>query len=135
MGYQCVRDALEMNMQNTKFDIWGILDMMGHQRLAGRVTEETIGGASLLRVDIPEVNGIPAWTTYVSAASLYQITPVTEELARSMAAEIGKMPITFYDLPEEWRDKIRRAPVALPAPESDGEYDDYDDDDPDDMGL
>ena len=129
-------------MQNTKFDIWGILDMMGHQRLAGRVTEETIGGASLLRVDIPEVNGIPAWTTYVSAASLYQMTPVTEELARSMAAKIGKMPITFYDLPQQWREKIQSSPAGLPAPDDeeeacggDDEYDDYDDDDPDDMGL
>lgn len=121
-------------MQNTKFDTWAILDMMGHQRLAGRVTEETIGGVSLLRCDIPESDGIPAWTTYITASSLYQMTPVTEEIAHNMAAKLCKQPISLYDLPEEWRDKIRRAPVALPAPECDGEYDDYDDD-PDDMEI
>jgi hypothetical protein len=110
-----------MMMQNTKFDTWAILDMMGHQRLAGRVTEETIGGVSLLRVDIPELNNIPAWTTYITANSLYQMTPVTEELARSMAAKIGKMPITFYDLPQQWREKIQSSPAGLPAPDDDDE--------------
>lgn len=113
-------------MQNTKFDTWAILDMMAHQRLAGRVTEETIGGVSLLRCDIPESDGIPAWTTYITASSLYQFTPVTEEIARMMAEKIGKQPISLYDLPEEWRDKIRRAPVALPAPECDDDDDDND---------
>lgn len=129
-------------MQNNKFDSWAIVDIMGHQRLAGRVTEETIGGVSLLRCDIPEVNGIPAWTTYLTAGSLYQMTPVTEELARSMAAKIGKMPITFYDLPQQWREKIQSSPAGLPAPDDDDmdigvpdDDDDYDDDDDEGFSL
>lgn len=125
-------------MQSNKFDSWAIVDIMGHQRLAGRVTEETIGGVSLLRCDIPEVNGIPAWTTYLTAGSLYQMTPVTEEIARTIAEKLCKQPISLYDLPEEWRDKIRRAPVGLPSPRdvdldigvpSDDDDDDYEDDD------
>lgn len=37
------------------FDQWAIVDVMGHQRYAGRVTEETLAGAGFIRVDVPEV--------------------------------------------------------------------------------
>ena len=36
-----------------KFDQWGIIELFGHQRTAGRLTEEMIAGSNLLRVDIP----------------------------------------------------------------------------------
>lgn len=32
---------------------WVILELMGHRRLAGHLTEEQIGGASFLRLDVP----------------------------------------------------------------------------------
>ncbi len=35
------------------FETWAILELMGHRRLAGFVTEQEIGGANLLRIDVP----------------------------------------------------------------------------------
>jgi len=30
--------------QDTPFEAWGLLELFGHQRLAGRLSEQTIGG-------------------------------------------------------------------------------------------
>ena len=35
------------------FEEWAVLELMGHRRLAGKVTEATIGGGAFLRIDIP----------------------------------------------------------------------------------
>jgi hypothetical protein len=32
---------------------WAIVEIFGHQRIAGRLTEQTIGGCSFVRVDVP----------------------------------------------------------------------------------
>ncbi|HEY0169427.1 MAG TPA: hypothetical protein VGB98_00120 [Pyrinomonadaceae bacterium] len=46
-------------MDDTKktFDCWCVLELFGHVRLAGHVTEASIGGCSFLRVDVPEREG------------------------------------------------------------------------------
>ncbi|MDD2657785.1 MAG: hypothetical protein PHD04_03970 [Candidatus Pacebacteria bacterium] len=38
---------------DNKFDEWAIIDLFGHQKIAGRVSEQQIGGASFVRVDVP----------------------------------------------------------------------------------
>lgn len=42
-----------MSETQTKFDHWCIVESFGHERIAGRVTEQTIGGCSFIRVDVP----------------------------------------------------------------------------------
>lgn len=38
---------------DTAFEGWVILELMGHRRLAGYLSERQIGGASFLRIDVP----------------------------------------------------------------------------------
>lgn len=115
-----------------KFQQWCILDIMGHQRFAGLVTEETVAGAAFLRIDIPATGKQLAFTKLFSPSSVYSITPTTEELATSMAASINNAPITIYDLPAEMRSKLLSAPVPArlrDMDDDDVESDDYDDSD------
>ena len=73
------------------FDTWAVVEVMGHQRYAGRVTEQVIGGAAFIRVDVPDVppvNGLGArqgYTKILGAGSIFAITPCTEEVARRAA--------------------------------------------------
>jgi hypothetical protein len=33
---------------------WAIIELMGHRRLAGWLSEEEVAGAAFLRIDVPE---------------------------------------------------------------------------------
>lgn len=35
------------------FEGWAILELMGHRRLGGYVSEATVAGAGFLRIDVP----------------------------------------------------------------------------------
>lgn len=82
------------------FDQWCIVELFGHQRLAGRVSEQVIAGTSFVRVDVPECEGRPAFTTFKGGSAIYGITPVSEEIARAVAANIGARPVQSYELPK-----------------------------------
>lgn len=77
-----------------KFEQWGICELMGHQRTAGRLSEENIGGASLLRVDFPD--GDTFRTTYYGASAIYALHVTDEKVARTAAAAMGRRPPYAY---------------------------------------
>ncbi|MDD5358393.1 MAG: hypothetical protein PHX80_04550 [Candidatus Nanoarchaeia archaeon] len=89
-----------------KFELWCVVDLFGHQRLAGLVTEQTIAGAGFIRVDIPETKIQPKFTRLVNPSAIYDINPVTEEVAKIMAEEIQAKPIEVWDI-EEVSKKIK----------------------------
>ncbi len=111
------------------FDVWAIVEIMGHQRYAGRVTEQVIAGAAFLRVEIPAVGDQPQFTKLFSPSSVYAITPVTEQIAVGVAETCRQAPISAWDLPESWREKLHTPPTRrLPVREdSDDDFDDSDD--------
>ncbi len=109
-----------MEGETRKFDSWAIVEIMGHQRYAGHVTEETIGGCAFVRVDVPAVGDQAAFTKLFGQSSIFCITPVSEEIGRAAAARQQARPIEIYGL--------------LAAPKTDSDFvniveDDLDDDD------
>ena len=88
-----------MAEQAPGFEQWAIVDVMGHQRYVGHVTEQVIAGCGFVRVDVPATSDQPAWTKLVGTGSIYAITPVSEEIARKMAERSQNPPIDAYDLP------------------------------------
>lgn len=87
-----------MSEQPNTFDSWAIVELMGHVRLAGRVTEESHFGAALGRIDIPTAGGFV--TQYFGGSSVYRITPTTEEIARAVAAHNQPQPAHRWELPQ-----------------------------------
>jgi hypothetical protein len=83
-----------------KFEQWGILELMGHQRTAGRLTEEMIAGSNLLRVDIP-VNAHEFRTAYYGASAIYALHVTSEETARKAAGAMSTKPPYAYLLESE----------------------------------
>jgi hypothetical protein len=77
---------------DTSFGEWVILELMGHRRLAGWLTEQEIAGKGFLRLQTDEA------TQFYSPAAVYCITPTTEELARKVAATSRPAPVTRYEL-------------------------------------
>jgi hypothetical protein len=116
------------------FDCWAIVEIMGHVTMAGRVTEQAIGGQSFIRIDVPEIGNQQAFTRFYGSGAIYSITPVDEETGRLAVANLRQEPITVYGLP-------RQLPPGQTRPDrfyyGDGDVPDLDDgdtDDEDDLG-
>lgn len=88
-----------MNDNNEKFEVWGLLELFGHQRLAGQLSEQTIGGCHFIRIDVPAVGDLRAYTRFFTQGAIYSMTPISEEVARGMAAGLRAAPIQPYDIP------------------------------------
>lgn len=104
-----------------RFDSWAILELFGHQRIAGRVTEQTIGGCHFLRVDVPalphaahagEGDGVAAFTKFFTQGAIYALTPTDKATAIRAAEHLVAQPI------EPW---IVSPRPQLPGPDSQDE--------------
>ncbi len=100
-------------------DIWAIVDQMGHNRLAGKVTAELVAGAQMLRVEIPE--GPAQGTRYVHPQSLFGMVPVSEEVARAVARSV-RPPVEAWELRALMEEGERAR--QLPEPEDDSFFPD-----------
>lgn len=107
-----------------KFEAWGIVELMGHQRVAGRLSEQPLGGGNLLRVDIPadkkdDPHGIKFRTAFYGASAIYAVHITDEAAARQVATNIGTRPPFAYELSQA---VARIAPSA--SVHDDAEYED-----------
>jgi hypothetical protein len=93
-----------------KFEQWAILELMGHRRLAGKVSECAIGGGAFLRIDMPMKDGFTS-TQFYSPASIYCITPTTEQIAREVALASQPEPVSKWEFPQLAEKKPQFVPV------------------------
>lgn len=85
-----------MDEGKDSFEGWAILELMGHRRLGGFVSEGRLGGAPMVRIDVP---GEPAATQLYNPKSVYCCTPTSEETARAVAATCRPAPVQRWELP------------------------------------
>lgn len=103
------------------FDHWAIVEIFGHQRIAGRVREELVAGKAFLRVDVPATgDGAEAFTRYYGAAAIYSLTPTTEAVVRLAAAQLRAAAVNVYLPPA-------RQLASGGAPDDGLDYDDFED--------
>lgn len=85
-----------------KSGMWAIVELFGHQRIAGLMTEQVIAGQGFVRIDVPAVDGengvIAAHTKLFGAGAIYAINPVDETLATIAAKEIMHAPVSSYGI-------------------------------------
>jgi hypothetical protein len=88
-------------MENAQepFEGWCLLELMGHRRIAGFISEASIAGGSFVRIDVPGDSRSAPATQFYAPGSIYAITPITEELARRFAERARPAPVSEYDLP------------------------------------
>jgi len=86
--------------EEQSFKAWCIVELFGHVTLAGYVSEQAIGGASFIRLDVPAVDGQAEFTKLLGPSAIYSITPTSEDVARSAIEHIRARPVNVYYLPE-----------------------------------
>lgn len=106
--------------------VWAVVELMGHVKHAGILTEEERFGVKMGRVDVPTPGG--GFVTHLfGGASVYRITFVSEEAARAVAAHNESRPVQSWEMPKA---NVKALP-AKPVEEIDT-YDAQDGDEPDD---
>ena len=84
-------------MADQPFQQWAIVELMGHRRMAGLVTEQEIAGHGMLRIDVPQEDGTTV-TQFYSPSALYCLTPVSAAVACAYAQRNYMPPVSVYDL-------------------------------------
>ncbi|OFZ55001.1 MAG: hypothetical protein A2428_03250 [Bdellovibrionales bacterium RIFOXYC1_FULL_54_43] len=87
-----------MSEKTTEFSSWAIVELLGHVRMAGMVSEEERFGCKMGRIDIPTDDGKFA-TQYFGGGSVYRLTPTSEEAARAVAKRNVPQPVHQWELP------------------------------------
>jgi len=110
------------------FAEWVILELLGHRRLAGYLTEQQIAGHGYLRLDIPGEDDSEAFaaTQLFNPTSVYAIHPTSETIARHAAKTYRQAPLTRWELRELPATPAREPDVNDPDP--DIRYGDEDED-------
>jgi hypothetical protein len=76
---------------------WALVELFGHQRIVGFLTQQTFGSGVLFRVDVPDLikDGKTVrvgFTRYFGLSAIYSITPVDEDSVRRMLPSIDGTP-------------------------------------------
>ena len=76
------------------FEGCAILEIMGHRRVAGFVRAVTLFGAPMCRIDVPyhDKEGTQL-TQFYGGASVFCLTPTTEEQAKELAPRPWPSPV------------------------------------------
>lgn len=86
----------EKHSESKPFETWAVLEIMGHDRYAGLVTEQAVGGCAFVRVDVPAIGNREDFTKLFGQGSIFSITPVSETVARAMAESFQSKPLNVY---------------------------------------
>lgn len=86
-------------MENQSFKQWCLVELFGHNRLIGEVSESTIGGCSFVRVDVPATKKKKGFTKYYGNGAIYAMTPLKEKDAKDWLEEMQPDPVAAYELP------------------------------------
>lgn len=89
-------------MESEKFESWAIIDLFGHSKIAGKVTEAVIGGCAFIRVDVPAVGKQQAFTKFFGNGAIYSMIPCSEAVALVALKQIIPEPVSV------WRPSIRQ---------------------------
>jgi hypothetical protein len=77
-------------MTEEAYQGWALIEQMGFRKTVAKVREVEQFGTKMLRMDVPFFNGtdseVSGWATrFAGGPSLYQVSPLDEELALSMS--------------------------------------------------
>lgn len=100
---------MDDNNKTNDCDVWGIVELMGHLTLAGRITKPGEYGG-LWQIDIPE--GESYRTEFFNGTAVYRIRVTSEDIARAYAKPSHEVieyaaPIVTREEHERMMDRAR----------------------------
>lgn len=82
-----------------QLDCWAIVELFGHNKIAGKIKTVSLAGGAMLRVDVPPVAEQKGYTRFFGNKAIYAINPVEEQIATAMAGQCRSELVQQYQLP------------------------------------
>ncbi len=109
-------ESAAVNSSEEALDMWAFVEVMGHAKIAGRLTTRKLGVQVMLQVDVakPDGTGV-AFSKLYSPASIFSITPVTEDWCKRWSAQASAFdirPVPYLPEPQpelesgDWRGNV-----------------------------
>lgn len=89
-----------MSESEKPYEGFAIVELMGHRRLGGRVSQAEQYGVAMLRVDVPGDDGETIATQFCGGSSIYALTPCSEAAAQAVAKSNRPQPVTHWEMPQ-----------------------------------
>ena len=83
-----------------KEEKWALVELVGYQQFAGKVSDQTVNGRQYIRVDVPETKVHRAFDCKFGLESVHRITIITKEQAEAIIRqrENGRFALNFSQL-------------------------------------
>lgn len=111
-------------------NMWCLIELFGHQKIAGHVTEQNIAGVNMLRVQVPATETTPEFTKFYGGAAIYAINPIDEVSAIALVNQLKVSPVVPWSI-QSYLDKQPKEllPEITSAGPNENEPVDFDEDD------
>lgn len=117
-------ESAVINSSDEALDMWAFVEVMGHSKIAGRLTTRKLGVSVMLQVDVYKPDGSCAWYSKLySPSSIFSITPCTEEYCLKWSKEAERYNAT----PIPYIESQRQLPEPSPQLDPEDEHDNGDD--------
>lgn len=88
--------AYEQPQKDEAPKVWAIVELFGHQVIAGAISKVEPFGSPMVQIDVPATELQPAFSKQFNPTAIYGITYVTEAVAVSAAQEARAKPVKVY---------------------------------------
>lgn len=83
--------------ESSELKSWALVELFGHQRIVGYLSQQSFGTGVLFRVDVPDLTSSgkvirSGFTRYFGLSAIYSITPCSEEIVRKLLPSIDGTP-------------------------------------------
>lgn len=99
-------DPLIADAKSELLESWALIEIFGHDKIAGLVTTRKFGTQVMFQVDVPKTGGTGfAYSRLLSPGAIFAIQPTSEEWCRkwtAQAEEYGmKSPLPYIPEPRQ----------------------------------
>lgn len=99
--------------EHSELKSWALVELFGHQKIVGYLSEQKFGNGVMFRVDVPDLLKDAkvvrkGFTRYFGLSAIYSVTPIDEEMVRRLLPSIDGTPaarpltIPSYGERDEW---------------------------------
>ena len=84
-------ESTVINSTDEALDFWAFVEIMGHTKIAGRLTTRKLGVSVMLQVDVLKPDGSgTAYSKLYSPSSIFSVSPVSRDYCLKWAVESTK---------------------------------------------